>query len=112
MPTPRTSYIIGVTISGTDTAALQKVRVFNRNTNEYMPENDGNKKLALSTTKKVIFDCKDFASGFTNGDIIEIRINGAAYGSTTSTIVTTGGGKSTDTISATQESTALAAMGV
>lgn len=113
MPEPTLSWIIGLTVSGTNVAAGLGVRAYNRTTGETMPDTVGNNNMKLVAAAggfKSVIDCKDFASEYSDEDVIELKINGAEYGSTTVTINTTKGGDNSASISTTTESTSLPAI--
>lgn len=97
---PISSKPIQVNLSGTGAIAGQVARVINRNTGEIHPL-----ATSFSANKRLVFDCADFASGWTAGDVIEVQTSGGAYG--TALITLTASGAQTASLSATAESATL-----
>ena len=94
MPTPKQSKIITVVcanVNGSDVIA------FNRTT--------GEKLTAVAVSGKAVFDLNNLKSGWTVGDVIEIRVNGAYFGGTTTTLIAATGKQSTVTVTTTQNTT-------
>lgn len=94
------SKAIQVTLTGTGAIGGQAVKVINRTTMETHPT-----ATAFSSEKHLNFDCLDFASGYTDGDIIEVSTVGPTYGTT---LITLSGGKAqTATLASTATSSTL-----
>ena len=86
MPTPTTSYTIGVKISG-GTAGQVYVNFKNGRTA------DMKRILTVTNEAKInLGNEKDFPNGFNRGDVIEINCSGRKTGGTTHTIDSTKGG--------------------
>ncbi len=86
MPTPTTSYILGIKIVG-GTSANNSISIRNGRTGETV------KKLSSGNESKVnLGNEKEFESGVNNGDVIEITVSGSRYGSTTHIVDTSKGG--------------------
>ena len=86
MPTPTTSYNLGITISG-GTNANNYVDIRNGRT--------GEKFSVLSLGKEAkanLGNTKEFPSGVANGDVIELNVTGSRYGGNTHVVDTSKGG--------------------
>lgn len=99
MADPTQTKPIRVTFSGTGSVAGQTYTALNRTTGERIHD-------VLDANKKAIFDCANFASAYSDGDIIELNIIGPCYG--TATITLSGKASQSSTLSGTQRSSPVA----
>ncbi len=86
MPTPTKSYNLGIKISG-GTATNNNIRISNATTEEVLKKTSDNNQ-----SKANLGNTKEFPSGVSNGDFIEITVSGSRYGSASHTVDTSKGG--------------------
>ena len=96
--------------TGTTTVTNSRVVIYNRTTGEYKFTDNAGNSLKCNSGKKILFDCAWFASGWSVGDVIECKISGKNYGSTTITL--TAASLEPQTASITTATMALSAGGL
>lgn len=89
MPNPITPYPIQI-VGGANMVG----DVIIEDMTQFVQANPLNNRLTvtLDSTQKAVTDAGNFPSGFANGDLLEVRINGKRSGKATATIDTTKAG--------------------
>ena len=95
MPTPKQSKIIPVVCANANDDT--EVIAFNRTT--------GEKLTTVAADGKAAFDLANLTDGWITGDIIEIRVNGAYFGGTTTTLTAATAKQANVTVTTTQTTT-------
>lgn len=95
MPTPKQSKVIAVTCTNANDNT--DVIAYNRTT--------GEKITAKASSNKAVFDMANFSDGWSTGDVIEFRVNGAYFGSATATLTAASAKQSAVSITLTQTTT-------
>ncbi len=91
MPTPTTSYIIDLRLSG-GTASVVSIDFRNGRTGDTRRVKPTTAAAIKISEKANLGNKKEFKNGVQNGDVIEITVTGARYGSINHTVDTSKGG--------------------
>ena len=91
MPTPTTSHLIDLRLSG-GTASVVSVQFRNGRTGDTYRVKPVNTAAIKISAKTNLGNTKEYLNGVVNGDVIEIVVTGARYGAINYTVDTSKGG--------------------